>query len=295
MLQHGVLLAFLSYSAFALSDASIKLLEGTINPFQLAFTGAALGFAAVPFARRKGERWSDLVRSSRPGPWFVRAVASGICAVSSVVAFTRLPMPEAFSLIFLMPIFVTILSVVLLKEEVGVWRWGAVVLGFVGVLVVLRPGFRALHLGHLAALSAGVTAAIAIVMFRVAGPGEKRIALYGAGLIGPLVLNGLLMIPGLAMPTPRQMAFMASYGLLAALGNVLLMFAAQASPASRIAPPQYSQMIWAVGLSYWLFGQSVDEATFVGIAIIVAAGLLTWARERIKVPVWLRRMPMRPR
>ena len=54
MLQHGVLLAFLSYSAFALSDASIKLLEGTINPFQLAFTGAVLGFAAVPFARRKG-------------------------------------------------------------------------------------------------------------------------------------------------------------------------------------------------------------------------------------------------
>jgi len=293
--QNGVLLAFLSYAAFSFSDASIKLLEGTINSFQLAFFGALLGFAALPFVRRPGERYADLLRTSSRPLWLVRAAATAVSTVTSVIAFTRLPMPEAFALIFLMPLFITIMSVFLLKEEVGRWRWAAVVIGFLGVLVVLRPGFRELNGGHLAALAAGMASAVSVVMFRLVGPQEKRISLYGAGLFGPLVVNGLLMLGDLTPPSVWQIGFVLSYGLLAALGQALLMFAAQAAPASRIAPPQYSQMLWAVALSYLLFLEPVDAMTFVGIGIIIAAGLITWMRERIKLPVWRRRFPMRPR
>lgn len=293
--QNGVLLAFLSYSAFSLSDASVKLLDGTINPFQLAFAGALLGFAVLPFVRGPGGRYSDIFRTSRRSLWLIRAAAMAISTVTSVIAFTCLPMPEAFALIFLMPLFVTIMSVFLLKEQVGWRRWSAVAIGFVGVLVVLRPGFRELHGGHFAALATGLSAAVSVVLYRLGGVGEKRISLYGAGLFGPLVVNGLLMLGDVRLPDSRQFAFILSYGLLAALGQVLLMLAAQAAPASRIAPPQYSQMLWAVALSYLLFHQTVDATTFVGIAIIIGAGLLTWARERVKLPVWIRRFPLRPR
>lgn len=281
---NGILLAFLAFAAFATSDASIKLLEGRIDPFQVAFIGALLGFAALPFVWRKGERAVDLVTTKQPALWLLRAVANAICTVSAVVAFTRLPMPEAFALIFLMPLFVTLLSVLFLKEEVGAWRWAAVIMGFVGVLVVLRPGMRVIGIGHIAATAAGLTAAISIITFRMAGPDEKRISLYGAGLIGPLLANGVLMLPHMSWPQGMTIAFLLSYGLLAAVGQALLMMAALRVPASQVAPTQYSQMIWALIFTYALFHQPVDALAFVGIAIIVASGLLTWVRERIKLP-----------
>ncbi|PTQ10192.1 EamA family transporter [Sphingomonas oleivorans] len=281
-MNNGVLLAFLSYSAFALSDASVKLLEGTLDPFQVAFTGALLGLAVLPFIRRPEDRYGDVFATSRRDLWLLRAGAAMVGTVCSVIAFTTLPMPEAFVLIFLMPLFVTILSVLFLKEQVGPWRWTAVVLGFLGVLVVLRPGFRDLHGGHLAAFACGLASAASVVALRHARVSDKPISLFGSGLVGSLVGNGILMLPGLVLPDGRQIIFLLGYGLLAALGQMLLILAAQRAPASQIAPPQYSQMVWAVALSYLLFDQPVDVATFIGIAIIIGAGLLTWARERIR-------------
>ncbi|MCC2978007.1 DMT family transporter [Sphingomonas sp. PL-96] len=291
----ALLIAFLSYAAFAISDASVKLVEGRINPFEAAFVGALLGFAALPFIRKPDERLGDLLRTTNRPLWLLRAGASAACTVCSVIAFTRLPMPEAFALIFLMPLFVTLLSVVFLKEIVGPWRWAAVVLGFVGVLIVLRPGLRAIGPGHVAALAAGFTSALSIISFRLASPQEKRMSLFGAGLIGPLLVNGVLMLPAFTVPALADLVLLASYGLLAAAGQALLMTATLRLPASQVAPPQYSQMIWAVLFSYCLFRQPVDAATFLGIAVIVLAGLLTWLRERVRLPAWRRRLPMRPR
>lgn len=276
----GVLLAFASYASFSCSDAAIRLLHGAIDPFELAFLGALLGLAALPFVRQPGERWGDLVRVERPWLWIGRAAGTAVSTVTSVIAFTDLPMPEAFALIFLMPLFVTILSVLFLHEHVGRWRWAAVCMGFVGVLVVLRPGFRALSLGHAAAVAAGLSTSVAVLMVRLGGGRETALATYGAGLAGPLFVNGLLMLPHIAVPSESSVPLILAYGLLAAAGQALLLLAAQRASANRIASPQYSQMLWAVWFGAVLFHEPVDRATVLGIAIIMAAGVLTWARER---------------
>ncbi len=130
-----------------------------------------------------------------PGLWLLRAMAGAIGNVTAVMAFTALPMAEAFSLIFLLPIFVTILSVVFLREHVGWRRWSAVIVGFLGVLVVLRPGFRHLGTGHVAAIICGITGALSIIALRMAGATEKRITLYGAGVIGPMIAGFIMMLP----------------------------------------------------------------------------------------------------
>lgn len=293
----GVPLAFLAYAAFAFSDASVRLLEGAFSPFQVTFTGALLGLVALPFVRTPGDRLLDVFSATRRSLWLARAIGSSISGLSSVVAFTRLPMPEAFALIFLMPMLVTLLSMLFLKEQVGAWRWAAVAIGFVGVLMVLRPGLRAFDLGHGAAMLCALSSAIVIVLFRAGGAGEKRVSMLGAGLIGPLVINGaaLLWLQAFRWPDGAEMVLLAGYGLLAILGQALLMLAAQRVAVSRIAPPQYSQMIWAVALSYTVFHQSVDLPTFAGIAVIIGAGLLTWAREQIRLPSWRRRFALRPR
>ncbi|MDE2316801.1 MAG: DMT family transporter [Xanthomonadaceae bacterium] len=284
----GVLLGFASFAAFAISDAFVKAVHGGVPPYESVFFGGLLGLAALPFVMGKGDRWHDVFSARRPALWWVRALAGAVGNITSVTAFTLLPMAEVFSMIFLMPIFVTILSVLLLKEHVGWRRWTAVFVGFAGVLVVLRPGFRALGIGHLAAITCSVAAAGSVVALRMAGSDEKRMSLYGAGIIGPLVAGGLLMLPHMVWPDLQQSLLLAGYGLLAALANVLLMHATLIAPANRVAPTQYSQMLWAIVFGYWFFGDHLDWPMLVGIVMILGAGLFTLVREERTTGWWRR-------
>lgn len=176
-----------------------------------------------------------MFRTTNIQMWLLRTVTAAMGTIGSVTAFTHLSMAEAFALIFLLPAYVTILSVVFLKEQVGWRRWSAVLIGSVGVLIVLRPGFRELSIGHLGALAAGMGGAMSIIIFRVMGKQEKRISLYTSGLIGPIIICGALMAPSFEAPNTEQWIYLAGYGLLAALANILLMLAAQRAPASAIA------------------------------------------------------------
>ncbi|TPG10727.1 DMT family transporter [Rhodanobacter glycinis] len=287
----GVLLGFMAFAAYALSDAFVKSLRGSLPAYEAVFFGAALGLTALPFIKGNGDRWHEVLFAQRRGLYLVRAVASAVGSIAAVIAFTALPMAEAFALIFLLPIFVTILSVLVLKEHVGWRRWSAVVAGFIGVLVVLRPGFRVLGIGHLAAIICGLAGAISMIALRLSGPHEKRVTLYGAGMVGSMLFTGVLMLADFRWPTLAQIGLLLGYGLLAALASVLLMLATQKAPANHVAPTQYSQMLWAVVLGYVLFDDRLDWPMAVGIAIILGAGLFTFVRED-KVTRWWKRMRM---
>jgi len=287
----GVLLGFMAFAAYAFSDAFVKSLRGSLPAYEAVFFGAALGLTALPFIKGRGDRWRDAVLAQRQGLYWVRAGASAVGSIAAVIAFTALPMAEAFALIFLLPIFVTILSVLVLHEHVGWRRWSAVVASFVGVLVVLRPGFRALGIGHLAAIVCGLAGAVSMIALRLAGPHEKRISLFGAGIIGSMLVSGALMMADFRWPQPGQWALLLGYGLLSALGSVLLMLATRLAPANHVAPTQYSQMLWAVLLGYLVFRDQLDWPMAVGIAIILGAGLFTFVRED-KVTRWWKRIRM---
>lgn len=276
----GILIAFASFAAYAVSDACIKFLDGTLPAYEVACIGAALGLFAIPFIKTRDDEWLDMFRTTNRKLWLLRSVSATVGVVGSVTAFTYLSMAEAFALIFLMPAFVTVLSAIFLKEKSGWKRWTAVLIGFVGVIVVLRPGFRELSIGHLGALFAGLGGAIGIVIMRQMGASEKRISLYSASMIGPALICGALMIPGFQVPTALQWLYLAGYGLLAALAGVLLMIAAQHAPASVVALPQYSQMIWAILFGYFIFHDHIDTPMFIGIVLIVISGLFTFLREK---------------
>lgn len=287
----GVLLGFACFACYSVSDAFVKLLEGTVPPFEVVFLGAVLMLPAVPFLMKPGDRARDLVVARRPWLWWLRAATGALGNLTSVVAFTRLPMAEAFALIFLMPIFVTVLSVLFLRERVHWRRWSAVVVGFAGVLVVLRPGFRQLGAGHAAALACGLVGAVTVIGLRLAGNDEKRITLYGAGVLGPLLLGAVLMLPAFRWPTAAQWGVLAGYGLLAGVAAIFQMWATRIAPVSAVAPTQYSQMLWAVFFGYVLFHDRLDWPMAVGIALILGAGLFTVLREG-QVSGWLRRMKL---
>ncbi|AYD01260.1 DMT family transporter [Neorhizobium sp. NCHU2750] len=278
----GVLLAFAAFAAYAWSDASVKMIEGHLSPYQSSFLGAVFCLAGLPFIMKKGDRWADILNTTNRPLWLLRFIAQAGGTIGSVTAFTHLSMAEAFALIFLLPSFVTIMSVVFLKEKVGVKRWAAVVIGFAGVLVVLRPGFRELSIGHLGAVFGGLSGAISIVVFRAMGPSEKNISLYGAGVLGTILVCGAISIPGFQIPSAIQWTYLAGYGLLAALAAILLMYAATHAPATLIGPTQYSQMLWAVLFGYLVFGDHIDLPMLIGIILIVGSGLLTLMREKAR-------------
>ena len=183
-------------------------------------------------------------------------------------------------LIFLLPAFVTVMSVLFLKENVDFRRWSAVVIGFLGVLIVLRPGFRALGVGHLGALFAGLGGAVSVVVFRALGTRENTRSLSGAGMLGGVVVCGLLMILRFTTPDAWQSLELLSYGLLAAVAYLLLVRAALHAPAAHVGPTQYSQMLWAILLDRLLFKTTVDLFTLTGMILIIGSGLLTLLREK---------------
>ncbi len=277
---YGIALAFASYAVYAVSDACVKFLNGSVSPYETVCIGSILALSALPFIKKPGDVWSDMFRTSNRPLWLMRTVNSAIGTLGSVIAFTHLSMAEAFAILFLMPTFVTILSVVFLKEQVGWRRWLAVIIGFAGVLIILRPGFRALSVGHFGALVSSFCGAISIVVYRAMGKHEKRMSLYLSSMAGPIVIGGALMLPSFQAPTAQEWVYLTGYGLLAAGGGVLLMLAAQNAPASAIASPQYSQMIWALLFGYFVFDDHIDKPMIAGIALIIVSGLFTLMRER---------------
>jgi len=289
----GLLLSFASFAAYSISDAFIKIvhnLDGSIAPYTIAYYAAIFGFIALPFIKTRDEQWRDVIIPRYWSIWLLRAAASTVSFIGAIVAFSHLAMAEAFTLIFMQPAFVSIFSIIFLKEHVGWRRWLAIVVGFAGVLVVLRPGFRELNIGHAGALACGITGAIGIIIIRCMQAKEKRITLYASSLIGLFFICGLMTRPLFGVPLDMDwqnhiladihvFASMAAFGLLAAVGSVLIMAAAKRVPASLVSTPQYSQMIWAIIFGYLLFDDHLDIYIGVGIVLILISSIMTFIRE----------------
>lgn len=279
----GTLLAFAGFAAFSISDLFSKLLTGSLGPFEVAFSGGVFGILLLPAVKGKNESWRDLFPRAHWGVWLLRALSVFLATALSVEAFMLLPMAEAMALMFLCPFVTNLLSVFVLREPVRVSSWLATMTGFVGVLIVLRPGVREIGLGELCALGVAVVLALNVVSFKLGEGKETPLAAFSATLVGPLVGNGILMIRSFRWPeTPLVWEYLFGYGFLMALGQFCLMRASARVPSSRVSLMQYSQMLWTVLFSLLIFHDHLDHWTMLGIAIILLSGGLEGAPRRPK-------------
>lgn len=281
--QSGIFLALAGYAFFSISDACSKGLAGRLDPFEVAFFGGVFGLLILPFIRQKGESYSVMFRTHHPWMWALRAASVFVATAASVMAFMLLPMPDALALMFLMPFFVTLISIFVLKEAVSKLTWLSVAVGFIGVLIVLRPGAHALHIGHLCAIIAAAASAVSVIAYRFSGATTSRLALFAPSLAGPLIGDGVLMALHAHMPHGwAEWSLLFGYGFLAALGQLFMMLATAVTPANRVALPQYSQMLWVVAFSYLIFHQLLDGWDIVGIIVVTASGLVNWVCQKIR-------------
>jgi drug/metabolite transporter (DMT)-like permease len=205
-----------------------------------------------------------------------RALLYTAATLCFTVAVTTIPFAETYSLAFLSPLFLAVLSVLILKEEVVATRWLLIVLSFIGVLIVVRPGFRELALGHFMAVLCALLAASANTILRVLSNTEKQISIIALNGIYQLAVNGVLMLlVGFTSPGWEGLLRLAIIGIIGGVAQILIIRAVRSAPASHIGPTQYVQIVWAVALGAIFFHEVPDTLGYVGLVVLVVAGVAT--------------------
>ncbi len=216
----------------------------------------------------------------RPGMQLLRGALLLACTLLFFGAVSHMPVADAIALVFVYPFLLTALSPWVLREPVGVRRWSAVVIGFLGVLVVVRPGGGFYPEGTPLALGAGTLFAVyALLTRRLAGEAPPLVGLGFTAVVGAVVLTALL--PWTWQPLePRVVALLVLMGVLTAAGHGLVLRAFELAPAALLAPLGYLEIVGAVLVGLALFGEFPDPVTWTGIAVIVASGVYISLRER---------------
>lgn len=266
---------------FALMDAGLKLLSAHYPPLQVS---ALRGGASLPFVlpwaiATVGARSLFRVR------WplhLLRAVLGITMMAAFVYALRTLPLSTAYTIFFIAPLLITALSVPILGEKVGPRRWAAIVVGFLGVLVVLRPTAEGIgSLAGLAVLLAALGYAVSAITVRVLARTDSSQAIVVWLLVSMAVGAGLLALPHWVPIRSEDLWLIAGVGVAGALGQYTITEAFRQGEASMIAPLEYSALLWGLLLDFGLWGVLPDGMTWVGAAIIVLSGLYLLRRERV--------------
>ncbi len=270
---------------FAVAAALIKATRASAIPtFEMVvFRSILIALAMMAVLRRQGGFLAAL-RTPRPGIHAIRTVLGFIAMTTGYVGYVRLPLATVTALGFAMPLFLTLLSVPLLGERVGWQRGCAVVAGLVGVLIVVRPWRAAAAdtpMDAVLLVLAGVVAwALTMITIRKLGnAGERNATIVLWYCLGSLVLSLVLALPGWVTPSPRDCALLVAAGLVTAAAQLLMTDAYRSGETTLIAPFEYGAIVHATLFGALLWGEMPDGWTFLGIAILIAAGLSIWWRE----------------
>jgi drug/metabolite transporter (DMT)-like permease len=177
---------------------------------------------------------------------------------------------------------VTLLSAIILKEKVGIRRWSAVIIGFTGVLFVVRPGFNEINLAIITALGCGISYAFYIISTRkLSNQDNPFLTLIFTGLIGSIVIS--LIVPFFwAWLNLTQLFLLVSLAAIGTLAHFLLILSLKFSEASKLAPLAYSEIIMNVIIGYYFFGDFPDQWIWLGLIIIISSGVYISLRENVR-------------
>jgi drug/metabolite transporter (DMT)-like permease len=282
----GILFALIATVIFSTQDATSKLLVQSVSPFQMTMMRFwAFGGFSVLLALRKG----PIGESLRSGYPLLQIARGGLLVADIwmfVLALRTVQLPEVQSITLVYPLLVTLAAIPLLGEPVGIFRLSAVIVGFVGALVIVRPGGVPLDWGVGFAVGSGACYALYIVLTRKVSATDSTTTsmLYG-GLVGLVVSSavGIFFWQPLDLRTTLLIGYIMVTGVLA---HGLMILALSQAPASVLQPFNYTSLPWSIVLSLVVFQHMIDPISLAGALVIVAAGLVVMARERFKkIPV----------
>ena len=263
---------------FSVNDALGKwlLVDYSVAELLLIRSAAALVLLA-PFIRNSGV--VGFTTAPRPALQVARVVLSALEVAMFFWAVSYLPLADAVTFYLAGPIYVTALSVVLLGETVGWRRWSAVLVGFVGVVLALRPSAASFTLPALIALGGSIFFAILMITTRMLRETSDTVLVSGQNVA--TLLFGAAFAPfGWVTPSFRDFMLLSLFGVLSMVALACVNRSLKLAPASVVVPYQYTMIVWAIMLGYAVFGDVPDLLTVAGAAIIIAAGLYIFWREQ---------------
>ncbi len=261
-------------------DVIAKMLgQQGVPVLQIVWARLALGaLMTLPFAWRiAGPRGLWPAR-----PWYhlMRAALLVAATFCFFLSLHWLPIADALAIFFVQPLIVTILSALILREAVGPRRWAAVAIGFIGTLIIIRPGFAEVNPGSLLAFGAGAFLACYFVMTRsIAGQAHAMVTTFQTSLLGGLILSAVIWTVW-QTPTLSQWALFAALAFIATFGHLMIVRAYDHAEASLLAPLAYTEMVTSVILGWVFFRDFPDAYTFLGVAILIACAIYISMRER---------------
>ncbi len=274
----GIGIAVLGFLLFTMLDTLAKYLSDGYPIHQIIFFNALFTMVPVLILLMSTGGLGQLRNKTMP-LLLVRGLTGMTAALGGFFAFSMMPLADVYAILFSAPLFITALSVPLLKETVGIRRWAAVTVGFVGVLIMLQPGQGLFSIGALGALVGALGYASSVILARRIGQRASAgvIAFY-ANLVVMTVM-GVWTAVDHVVPSAADMALFACAGLLGGSGLICVTTAFRALPAAVVAPFQYTQMIWAVLFGFLLWGDIPGTHIALGCAVVIASGLYILHRE----------------
>jgi len=264
-------------------DTIAKYLSSDLSFFQITWARYFFTvFFTLPFMFfffRKNLTWT-----TQPKLQILRGLTLFSANVLFFYSISVISMAKALTLAFVAPLITTALSPFILGEKVGVRRWSAVLIGFVGSLIVIRPGFIDFNLASVAALGTGFFYGIYLIITRKLHDSDSPLlTLLLTGVVGAVV--GSFLVPIVWVnPTFNQWSLLALMGIFACVGHLFLILSLKYADASKLAPFGYFEIITNIILGYYFFRDFPDSWTFLGLLIIVSSGVYIFARERSKKP-----------
>jgi len=284
-------LKLISALLFAAMSALVRKLGDVAPVGQMVFFRSAFAILPVVVIYAIRGELASAVRTGRPLGQLGRGTLSVCGMFSNFSALTRLPLADATAISFASPLITVALAAVVLKERVRIYRWSAVLIGFAGVIIMLIPHF---DLSRYAAAGAATTAAVGSLFALTsaicnAGTVIQTRRLTQTETTSSIVfyfslicaIAGALTLPfAWHSPTASQLVALIALGILGGLAHIFLTESYRYAAASVVAPFDYSSMLWALLLGYWLFGELPDRLVYLGAAIVTGAGLFVIWRER---------------
>ena len=275
--QLGVLYGIASVACFAMMDASVKWLD-MFPVGQVLFSRFFFGLIPILLLVPRGE-FKTFYKTSRPKLHAFRAITGTLAIIALFIALREIPLADVVSLTFGGPIFVTLGSIFFLSEKVGIKRWLAVLIGFFGMLLIVKPAYEELNIYYIFPIIFCIFFACVALSIRSLSSTEPnyRIALYFS-LLSMIV--GLLTLPfGWVMPNKFEFFLLIFTGLVGSVANILLTVSLRYAEASLVTPTKYLNLVFAILLGYFIWSEIPKLLTLVGAGLIIISSVIIFMRE----------------
>jgi len=268
---------FISVCAFCLMDVIVKWSDDYPVGQVLFFRGFC-GIIPILFLIPK-DRYLDFYKTTRPFLHFKRCLAGLIALVSIFIALRNLPLATVVSISFAAPIFITIFSIFLLKEKVGLYRWMAVLVGFIGIIFITEPGFSSLNLFYIYPIIFCLGLSYVAIAIRKLSSTEPAWLISFFFSFSIMLLSFLSIYQGWLLPSLLDLFLLSMVGILGGLANLWLSQSYKYSEVSLVSPLKYLGLVFAIIFGYFIWNEMPTSKTLLGALLVIVSSIIIFRRE----------------